>query len=527
MKKFVRRVLKVFGILALIVICVVGGWITYLYFALPPRAVEAGKDIGIADGTLALPLPEGSQESFEPHIAINPCHPDHIEVMAQYGIRFGIGGTDMYRWVTCDGGKSWEGMTFPSVTHGEYGAADPNVAIFSDGRTVFVELYTRGFSRKLSFLSLAINATKKVVQKAVGNKTEPLGAPDEVEGPRILFGLAVFAKEEQDKRLGEPVIVESSLEGGRRQDKNWTAIDDYADSPYCGSMYVIYNSGEVDFAAKQLKDDGLRLAVSRDRGESFAKMIDLTESWTWAQVAVRPKGIVDVLNSQMHDTSSTNPSTNLYHRTSYDGGKTFSPGKLVVPEKDQQWRDQPALTVTPSGGLFACWVQSSSVAPARVHCSVFDEVSGWSPSVALETGLAKNTEIAYPAIAASEAGLFVLAYKAETGKTSVVLYRSTDGGLSFQPIKVLGERKFGSDDFCTSARNASDSGCRFDQLVGYFQPGDYVGLAAQGQRIAAAFVLTRDHDPAGFANTYAYILDLDSESSEAKGHDLSRPSYRH
>jgi len=58
MKKFTRRILKVFGILALIVICIVGGWLTHLYFTLPPRVVEAGKDVGIADGILALPLPE-------------------------------------------------------------------------------------------------------------------------------------------------------------------------------------------------------------------------------------------------------------------------------------------------------------------------------------------------------------------------------------------------------------------------------------------------------------------------------------
>jgi hypothetical protein len=199
----------------------------------------------------------------------------------------------------------------------------------------------------------------------------------------------------------------------------------------------------------------------------------------------------------------------LYHRTSKDGGQTFSPAESIVPEGEKQWCDQPALTVTPSGGLFACWIQSSMTTPSRVFGSIFDEVTGWSHPVALETGLPENTEIAYPAVAASEAGLFVLAFKAETEKTSVVLYRSTDGGLSFQPFKVLGERHFGSDDFCSSAKNESDLACRFNQLKGYFQPGDYVGLAAHGQRIATAFVLTRDHNPVGFANTYAYVLDLE------------------
>jgi len=160
MKKFTRRILKVSTILALIIILIIVCWITYLYFSLPHRAVKAGKDIGIADGILALPLPEGSQESFEPHVAIDPCHPNHIEVMAQYGIRLGMGGNDMYRWMTQDGGKSWQGMTLPTVTHGDYGVADPNVAVFSDGRIVFVELYSRGFSRKSSFPQLVVMATK-------------------------------------------------------------------------------------------------------------------------------------------------------------------------------------------------------------------------------------------------------------------------------------------------------------------------------------------------------------------------------
>ncbi|MBN1225141.1 MAG: hypothetical protein JXB23_17965, partial [Candidatus Aminicenantes bacterium] len=397
MKKSVRRIVKVFGVLALLIIFVIGGWIAYFYFALPPRVVKAGKDIGIADGILALPLPEGFQENFEPHIAIDPSDPNHIEVMAQYGIRFGMGGTDMFRWVTHNGGTSWEGMTLPSVIQGEYGAADPNVAIFSDGRTIFVELYTIGFSRKLSFLSLAMSATEKAARRAFKRKSGPLGAPDKVEGPRTQFGLAVFAIDGPDKRPSEPIIIESSLESGRRQDKNWTAIDDDPDSPFWGSVYVVYNSGEVDLAAKRLKDDGLRLTVSRDRGESFVKMTDLTESWVWAQAAVRPNGIVDVIYSQLSNTSSDNATTNLYHRTSNDGGQTFSPGTLIVSEEDRQWYDQPAITVTPSGNLFACWVQSSPTAPARVYCSVFNEASGWSPSVPLETEPAENTEIAYPA----------------------------------------------------------------------------------------------------------------------------------
>jgi hypothetical protein len=509
MKKLACRAVKTSAILVLIVILIIGCWITYLYFALPHRSVRPGKDIGIAGDIHALPLPEGFQENFEPHIAINPCDSNHIEVIAQYGIRFGMGGTNMYRWVTQDGGKSWKGMTLPAVTHGDYGVADPNVAVFSGGPIVFVELYSRGFSRKSSFHQLVIDATKKTLRKALKSKGAPFGALDERERVRILLGLAVITADGSKKGFNEPVIIESSLDTGRRQDKNWTAIDDYQESPFKGSVYVIYNSGEVDFTAKQLKDDGLRLAVSRDRGKSFVKMIDLTDTWTWAQVAVRPSGIVDVVYSQLSDISSTTPSTKLYHCSSKDGGQTFSPADLILPECEKQWCDQPALAVTLSGGLFACWVQSSMTAPARVYCSMFEDDLGWSSPMVLETDLDTNTEIAYPAIAASEAGLFVLAYKAEEKKTQVVLYGSTDGGLSFQSIKVLGERKFGSADFCASARNASDLGCRFNQLKGTFQPGDYVGLAAQGQRIAAAFVLTRDHNPLGFANTYAHILDLE------------------
>jgi hypothetical protein len=362
---------------------------------------------------------------------------------------------------------------------------------------------------------LAIIKTRNIVRTALGRKAASLGVPDDADGPRVLLGLALYAIDGPEQKLREPIIIESSLESGRRQDKNWTAIDDNPDSRFFGSTYVIYNSGEVDFAAQQLKDDGLRLAISRDRGQKFTEKIDLTESWVWAQVAVRPCGKVDVLYSQTSENPSGNPSTILYHRTSEDGGLTFGPGVMVVPLEDWQWCDQPSLTVTPSGGLFACWVQSSAVNPARVHGSVFDEATGWSPPVALETGLAGRTELAYPAVAASEAGLFVLAYKADEDRTSVVLYRSMDGGLSFQPYKILGERNFGADAFCASARNASDAGCRFNQLEGDFQPGDYIGLAAQGRRIAAAFVLTRDHDPVGFANTYVYILDLEGESSEA------------
>jgi len=63
-----------------------------------------------------------------------------------------------------------------------------------------------------------------------------------------------------------------------------------------------------------------------------------------------------------------------------------------------------------------------------------------------------DTEIAYPAVAASEAILFVLAYKVEIEKTSIVLFSSTDDGLSFQAISVLDERRFRPYDFCSSAK---------------------------------------------------------------------------
>ncbi len=82
-----------------------------------------------------------------------------------------------------------------------------------------------------------------------------------------------------------------------------------------------------------------------------------------------------------------------------------------------------------------------------------------------------------------------------------------DGGKSFAPYQVLASRSFGVEKVCIGL--AHDTACRFQPAVGRFAGGgDYIGLSAVGNRVAAVFGLTLGNDPVQFATNYVKVIDV-------------------
>jgi hypothetical protein len=97
-------------------------------------------------------------------------------------------------------------------------------------------------------------------------------------------------------------------------------------------------------------------------------------------------------------------------------------------------------------------------------------------------------------------GVWLLAYRADADTTRVILFRSRDGGRSFDDGRELSRRLPGGQPYSIAA----SAPCR--RTDGAFFPGDYFGLAATPTRVAAAYVLPDEGDPPGRATVYVSIV---------------------
>ena len=156
----------------------------------------------------------------------------------------------------------------------------------------------------------------------------------------------------------------------------------------------------------------------------------------------------------------------------------------------------------------ACWSEVSDTVRLRINCATKrDNATPWSRPVGVDQNIAATGIVGLPAVAANDQGLWVAGFRSDK-KTEVVLYRSTDRGATFQQYSVLASRNFGADSICIGV--VADEKCRFTTVEHKFTPGDYMGLSATGNRVAAAFTFPLGNDPVQFATTYVKVLDVAS-----------------
>jgi hypothetical protein len=133
----------------------------------------------------------------------------------------------------------------------------------------------------------------------------------------------------------EPAGNPSAKQLGHVEDKQWIAVNDVATSPYQNHVYAMWSV----FNNNTTK---IRIAVSRDRGQTFSKAVTITApsqtgpSNTYIYPSVDASGVLYVGFASFPLNPNRGPVT-LWTSRSTDDGVTFSPF-------------MPAATVTPLPG---------------------------------------------------------------------------------------------------------------------------------------------------------------------------------
>lgn len=113
---------------------------------------------------------------------------------------------------------------------------------------------------------------------------------------------------------------------GHVEDKQWIAVNHYATSRYADHVYAMWT--DFNGAAGNGK---IMVAVSRDRGQTFSKAVQLstpsatTPANTYVYPSVGPDGTVYVAFISGYDTKNKNRVGNVYVSKSTDDGQTWGP----------------------------------------------------------------------------------------------------------------------------------------------------------------------------------------------------------
>jgi hypothetical protein len=118
---------------------------------------------------------------------------------------------------------------------------------------------------------------------------------------------------------------------GHVEDKQWIAVNHYVSSKYADHVYAMW----TDFNGAG-GNGKIMVAVSRDRGQSFSKPIQVstpsaaTPANTYVYPSVGPDGTVYVAFVSGYDTTNKNRVGHVYVAKSVDDGKTWGPFTLAA-----------------------------------------------------------------------------------------------------------------------------------------------------------------------------------------------------
>lgn len=423
--------------------------------------------------TVVLPAPDDSASVFEPHVAIDPAHPERIVAGAQYGAGYNRGGLRFWVWASGDGGRTWNDQEVAPRTlrRPPTMAADLTLAFSPQG-----EAFLFGISGDSARV---IAPGRSIPEAALALAASQDGGRSFT--PRALLG--------QGKETSATAFTVS--------DKPWMTVDHRTESPHHGSLYLAWTRVAVRLDTEPLTiTRRLVLSVSRDRGHTFSPPLSIAEEGMGAQLAVRPGGALDVLWLEADGAPAR-----VLHAASHDGGASFSEPMVVESAADTtETLGLPTLAADEAGGLLACWLRSytSGTQRAAIRCSHYRQEQGWSlPAAALHTP--GDAAVGYPALAATDEAWWLLLYQANATATRVLLARSEDG-RAFTVSDTLASTALPQEGFCADPMLA----CRAD--LNRFTPGDYVALAASRRRLAAAYALPRQGDPAGRAELRLSVI---------------------
>jgi hypothetical protein len=379
-------------------------------------------------------------------------------VAAHYGIGYNRGGKKIWAWVSDDGGRVWTGAEIPLPRVEAVLAADAVTGFDPDGSALLTFLFADSAFRG----GAAITRT---------GRTDLSFRPAEI------------------------VVPDRLALGGGAVDKGWLAVDRATTSPFFGTTYLSwhYNRPLPDRTVES------SLWVRANRAGQWSDPVRVAPHFG-GQIAVRSDGTLEAI-------FVGNDERTLIHTSSSDGGRSFAAPDTIVSLADSTTIDVPTVTVIGGDTTVVCWTAGSAGQSIgyKANCTTRGGESAWSAPIDPDPTMRTTAAFGYPAITANSSGLWLLGYRADSAATKVNLYRSQDGGRSFELHATLATRPFGIASFCPAAgapcrRAPADSGIFF--------PGDYFGLSPGPDRVVAAFTLPEGDEPSGRSTVFVSIVRI-------------------
>jgi hypothetical protein len=198
----------------------------------------------------------------------------------------------------------------------------------------------------------------------------------------------------------EPNNNQTSLTLGHVEDKEWVAVNDFEGSAYQDHVYAMWTTFNGSNG-----NGKIRVAVSRDRGQTFSKAVTITPpatttpATTYVYPSVGPDGTVYVAFVGGFDTKNKNRVGHVYVTRSTDDGVTFGP-----------------------------FVQAATPV---------ENPNGFLPNTNFRDGIIENFTVS-----PTYAGHAYLTYEdwdPAARQFDVKLTQSTDGGLSWTPPQIVND----------------------------------------------------------------------------------------
>ncbi len=411
-----------------------------------PTSTRVSRDILAPDGGLGQP-----ETQAEPHLAIDPANETRLLAGYQEG-RFAAGGARAltYAW-SRNGGRTWTEGLVPGLSHASGGAfekaSDPWVAFGPDGRAYYC--------------SLRFNETN----------------PDN--------GIYVSVSKNGGRSWGPPVAVHTG-DVNNFDDKNSIVVDNQADSPYRGRIYVGWDTVAArPGGVEQI----LRMAWSGDGGASYSPAVDVERDGMNIGVIplVGPGGVVHAVWAHM----DTDQSPLVLHASrSEDGGATWSEPVQIVQMQPAGVRFQRTGDILPTAGvdphtgrLYVAWTDGRFTpgVPQVLLSRSDDEGRTWSAPQRVSDG-PDNSPSFTAALAVSGEGRVAISYNSLRNDPSrqflVDVYATTSrDGVNFGASRRL---------------SATSFDVRFAALAQEFFLGDYQGLAGGRKLFHALWIGTME-----------------------------------
>jgi hypothetical protein len=361
----------------------------------PETVTFRDRDVAISDT---------KETESEIHAAINPKDSNNIIVGAMKFSQDILSALTFPIYYTKDFGRTWKISQFNGVNDQSgfsivAGGGDP-VIVFDDKGTAY-----------LSWLTLTIGFDLKI-KAALHWATSTDGG-------------ATWKR--QNTLLDEGEIQDIAGSAGRLPDKEWLASD-LSNSAHRGNVYAAYvyiNTADTSY--------NIFVKTKKATGTTFENKVDLTPAnITFSQftsIDVDAKGVVHVLFA---GATAEDEVASLYHCKSTDGGTTFSAPVSISPF---------FLSCFPPGSDSTCSI--TGIDPNRVYPC---------PHLRVDKSIGQNTGNLYVVWTANGVN------ELKTTGTDIFFSKSTDGGATWTPARILNNDKIANVDQFFPSLAVNDQG---------------------------------------------------------------------